>query len=132
MIRTTISFTREGMDLIREAAQRQGSGVLQVVREATLMRARVASDKNPYPMRDLAEQIRAVGDQGYAGGEGAERRRGRGQSQAVIPSQALSASRLAAIRADLISASAEYGGCRIALIGDSARAALRAAARSGL
>ena len=30
------------------------------------MRARMASDKNPYPMRDLAEQLRAIGDQGYA------------------------------------------------------------------
>jgi hypothetical protein len=30
------------------------------------MRARMASDKNPYPMRDLAAQLKAIGDQGYA------------------------------------------------------------------
>ena len=35
----TISFTRDGMDLIREAAKHQGSGVSQFVREAALMRA---------------------------------------------------------------------------------------------
>src|SRR6516165_2959190 len=66
MTRTTISFTREDMELLRKAAKRQGSSVSQFVREAALMRARMASDKNPYPMRDLAEQLRAIGDQGYA------------------------------------------------------------------
>ena len=66
MTRTTISFTREGMKLIQEAAKRQGSSVSQFVREAALMRARMASDDNPYPMRTLAEQLRALGDQGYA------------------------------------------------------------------
>jgi hypothetical protein len=30
------------------------------------MRARMATDDNPYPMRALAEQLRAIGDQGYA------------------------------------------------------------------
>ena len=35
------------------------------------MRARMAFDRNPYPMRDLAEQLRAIGDQGYALAEGA-------------------------------------------------------------
>ena len=30
------------------------------------MRARMASDDNPYPMRALAEELRAIGDQGYA------------------------------------------------------------------
>ena len=29
------------------------------------MRARMATDDNPYPMRALAEQLRAIGDQGY-------------------------------------------------------------------
>jgi hypothetical protein len=43
MTRTTISFTREG----------------------ALMRATMASDDNPYPMRALAAQLRAIGDQGY-------------------------------------------------------------------
>ena len=66
MTRTTISFTRDGMLLIQEAAKRQGCSVSQFVREAALMRARMASDRNPYPMRDLAEQLRAIGDQGYA------------------------------------------------------------------
>jgi Ribbon-helix-helix protein, copG family len=66
MTRTTISFTREGMDLIREAAKRQGSSVSQFVREAALMRAAMAADDNPYPMRTLAAQLRAIGDQGYA------------------------------------------------------------------
>ena len=66
MTRTTISFTRDGMKLIQEAAKRQGSSVSQFVREAALMRARMASDKNPYPMRDLAEELRRIGEQGYA------------------------------------------------------------------
>ncbi len=66
MIRTTISFTREGMQLIQEAAKRQGSTVSQFVREAALMRATMADDDNPYPMRALAAQLRAIGDQGYA------------------------------------------------------------------
>ena len=66
MTRTTISFTREGMKLIQKAARRQGSSVSQFVREAALMRARMASDDNPYPMRALAEELRAIGDQGYA------------------------------------------------------------------
>ena len=51
MTRTTISFTREGMQLIQEAAKRQGSSVSQFVREAALMRATMAADDNPYPMR---------------------------------------------------------------------------------
>ena len=66
MTRTTISFTREGMKLIQKAAKRQGSSVSQFVREAALMRARMATDENPYPMRALAEELRAIGDQGYA------------------------------------------------------------------
>ena len=63
---TTISFTRDGMQLIQEAAKRQGSSVSQFVREAALMRATMADDDNPYPMRALAAQLRAIGDQGYA------------------------------------------------------------------
>lgn len=66
MTRTTISFTREGMQLIQEAAKRQGSSVSQFVREAALMRATMAADDNPYPMRTLAAQLKAMGDQGYA------------------------------------------------------------------
>jgi Mobilization protein NikA len=66
MTRTTISFTRDGMQLIQEAAKRQGSSVSQFVREAALMRATMAADDNPYPMRALAAQLRAIGDQGYA------------------------------------------------------------------
>ena len=64
--RTTIGFTVRDMELLKKAAKRQGARVSQFVREAALMRARIASDKNPYPMRDLAEQLRAIGDQGYA------------------------------------------------------------------
>jgi hypothetical protein len=30
------------------------------------MRATMAADDNPYPMRALAAQFRAIGDQGYA------------------------------------------------------------------
>ena len=30
------------------------------------MRAAMAADDNPYPMRALAAQLRAIGDQGYA------------------------------------------------------------------
>jgi hypothetical protein len=66
MTRTTISFTRDGMQLIQEAAKRQGSSVSQFGREAALMRATMAADDNPYPMRALAAQLRAIGDQGYA------------------------------------------------------------------
>jgi hypothetical protein len=66
MTRTTISFTRDGMQLIQEAAKRQGCSVSQFVREAALMRAAMAGDDNPYPMRALAAQLRAIGDQGYA------------------------------------------------------------------
>ena len=51
MTRTTISFTREGMDLIREAAKREGSSVRQFVPEAALMRPTMADDDDPYPMR---------------------------------------------------------------------------------
>ena len=54
------------MELIRQAAKRQGSSVSQFVREAALMRATMAADDNPYPMRALAAQLRAIGDQGYA------------------------------------------------------------------
>ena len=43
MTRTTISFTRDGMQLIQEAAKRQGSSVSQFVREAALMRAHARS-----------------------------------------------------------------------------------------
>ena len=71
MTRTTISFTREGMDRIRAAAKRQGPSVSQFVREAALMRAAMAADENPYPMRALAAQLRAIGDQGYALAENA-------------------------------------------------------------
>jgi hypothetical protein len=66
MTRTTISFTQNDMELLKKAAKRQGVSVSQFVREAALMRARMASDKNPYPMRDLTEQLRDIGDQGYA------------------------------------------------------------------
>ena len=66
MTRTTISFTHDGMKLIQEAAKRQGSSVSQFVREAALMRAAMSQDDNPYPMRTLAAQLRAIGDQGYA------------------------------------------------------------------
>jgi Ribbon-helix-helix protein, copG family len=66
MTRSTISFTREGMKLIQEAAKRQGSSVSQFIREAALMRATMAADDNPYPMRALAAQLQAISDQGYA------------------------------------------------------------------
>jgi hypothetical protein len=69
MTRTTISFTREGMQLIQEAANRQRCSVSQFVRGAALMRATMAAGDNPYPMRALAAQLRAIGDQGYAPAE---------------------------------------------------------------
>jgi hypothetical protein len=72
MTRTTISFTREDMQLLRDAAKRQGSSVSQFVREAALMRARMASDENPYPMRTLAAELREIGDRGYALAEKAQ------------------------------------------------------------
>ena len=86
MTRTTISFTREGMDLIREAAKRQGSSVSQFVREAALMRATMAAGDNPYPMRALAAQLRAIGRPRVRGGRaGAEGRQERGRSEALMP-----------------------------------------------
>jgi uncharacterized protein (DUF1778 family) len=79
MTRTTISFTRDGMQLIQEAAKRQGSSVSQFVREAALMRATMAADDNPYPMRALAAQLRTIRRPGVrAGGEGDEGCRGGG------------------------------------------------------
>jgi len=54
------------MELSQDAARRQGSSVSQFVREAALMRAAMDADDNPYPMRALAAQLRAIGDQGYA------------------------------------------------------------------
>ena len=61
MTRTTIRFTREGMQLIQEAARRQGSSVSQFVREAGLMRATMAAT-----MAALAPaELREMGDQGY-------------------------------------------------------------------
>ena len=71
MTRTKISFTRDGMELIREAAKRQGSSVSQFVREAALMRATMAADDKPFPLRALAAQLRAIGDQGSALAENA-------------------------------------------------------------
>jgi hypothetical protein len=66
MTRTTISFAHQDMELLKRAAKRQGASVSQFVREAAVMRARMASDKNPYPIRAIAEELRAIGDQGYA------------------------------------------------------------------
>jgi hypothetical protein len=66
MTRTTISFTREDIELLRKAAKRQGSSVSSPSAKLRLMRARMASDKNPYPMRHLAEQLRKIGDRDYA------------------------------------------------------------------
>ena len=54
------------MKLIQEAARRQGSSVSQFVREAALMRAKWPATPIRYPMRALAEELRAIGDQGYA------------------------------------------------------------------
>jgi hypothetical protein len=66
MTRTTISFTQQDMARLKKAAKRQGKSVSQFVREAALMRATMASDNNPYPLRDLAKELRTIGDQGYA------------------------------------------------------------------
>jgi uncharacterized protein (DUF1778 family) len=66
MTRTTISFSRDRMELIQEAAKPQGCSVSQFVLEAALTRASMATDDTPYPMRALAAQLRAIGDQGYA------------------------------------------------------------------
>ena len=48
------------------SGKRQGSSVSQFVREAALLRATMAADDNQYPVRALAAQLRAIGDQGYA------------------------------------------------------------------
>jgi hypothetical protein len=63
MTRTTISFTR-GDGAHPASSQAPGSSVSQFVREAALMRATMAADDNPYPMRALAAQLRTIGDQG--------------------------------------------------------------------
>jgi uncharacterized protein (DUF1778 family) len=47
MTRTTMSFTRDGMRLIQEAAKRQGCNGSQFVREAALMRAKMITDDDP-------------------------------------------------------------------------------------
>jgi hypothetical protein len=46
------------MTLIQMAAKRQGIRVSRFVHEAGLMRASMAGDDNPYPMRALAEHFR--------------------------------------------------------------------------
>jgi hypothetical protein len=61
---TTIRFTPDAMKLIQRAAARQGCSVSQFVREAALMRASMASDDNPYPVRDLAGEMRRLGEEG--------------------------------------------------------------------
>jgi hypothetical protein len=61
---TTIRFTPDAMELIHRAAQRQGCSVSQFVREAALMRASMTGDANPYPMRDLAAELRRLGEEG--------------------------------------------------------------------
>jgi hypothetical protein len=63
---TTIHSSRHGMQLIQEAASRQGISVSQFVREAARVRAAEASEDSPYPIRALAEQLRTLGAQGYA------------------------------------------------------------------
>ena len=93
MTGTTISFIRDGMTLIQEAAKRPGCSVSQFIREAALMRAVVAAHDNPYPIRTLAAQLRAIGDQGrrvrgvcerdYVADEVTRRRRGRGDEDWV-------------------------------------------------
>ena len=60
---------RHGAD--PRSGRARGSSVSQFVREAALMRAAMAADDNPYPMRALAAQLRAIGDQGYALAEAA-------------------------------------------------------------
>ena len=83
MTRTTIGFTRDGMQLIQEAAKTHGCSVSQFGREAALMRVTMADDDNPCPMRALAAQLRAIRGQGYAlaerplkvAGEEADRKR---------------------------------------------------------
>jgi hypothetical protein len=75
--RTTISFTHKDVELLENAAKPQGASRSRPRSRAD--GARIASDKNPYPMRDLAEHLRATGDQGVrAGGERVQGRRGRG------------------------------------------------------
>jgi NADPH-dependent glutamate synthase beta subunit-like oxidoreductase len=61
---TTIRFTPDAMTMIQRAAKRQGCSVSQFVREAALMRASMSSDENPYPMRDLAAEMRRLGEEG--------------------------------------------------------------------
>jgi hypothetical protein len=51
MERATICFIRDEMQLIQEAAKRQGCSVWQYAREAALIRATTSADDNPYPMR---------------------------------------------------------------------------------
>jgi hypothetical protein len=61
---TTIRFTPDAMELIQRAAKRQGCSISQFVREAALMRASMASDENPFPIRDLAAEMRRLGEEG--------------------------------------------------------------------
>jgi hypothetical protein len=61
---TTIRFTPNAMEMIQAAAARQGCSISQFVREAALMRASMASDSNPYPVRDLAAEMRRLGEEG--------------------------------------------------------------------
>jgi hypothetical protein len=61
---TTIRFTPDAMDIIQRAAKRQGCSVSQFVREAALMRAAMSGDENPFPVRNLAAEMRRLGEEG--------------------------------------------------------------------
>jgi hypothetical protein len=61
---TTIRFTPDAMALVHRAARRQGCSVSQFVREAAIMRASMSGDGNPYPVSDLAAEMRRLGEEG--------------------------------------------------------------------
>ena len=64
MTRTTISFSHDELNLLRDAAKRQGKSVSQFVREAAVIRARLVSNEHPFPVRELAERMRTFAAEG--------------------------------------------------------------------
>ena len=79
--RTTIRFTRESMDLIREAAKRQDSSAVLPSAHARPfdLDHRESGRKPPRPLRTLEARTRGSGSRALKHGEvAADRRRGRG------------------------------------------------------
>ena len=87
MTRSTISFTREDMELLKKAAKRQAASVSQFVRESRADARQDGLRREPIP--DARPRAATPEDRGAglcARREGAEGRRRRSRTEAVTPS----------------------------------------------